>query len=330
MIDSPRSVDCDFAIVGAGALGSILGAHLHRAGHRVALLARGARATWILSEGLHITGLAEITESVPVIDDPSLLRNARFLVLATKALGTRQALDALKGAKIGAAFSVQNGVLKDELLAEAFGKEAVVGAVADFSGELEQTGRVRFTRNEAVFLGELDGRSSGRALEMATSLNEAGINAVLVDDIRSLEWSKFAAWIGCVAMAVIARGETRRVLSDAGAARIIVGIVKEMGKLALSEAVKLGDEVILPVRTICQCTDEEAIGLIRQVGEVYAAKAPGHKMSALQDVEAGRPLELEETFGHAIRLAEKNGIDAPLLRTIYPLIAVVDRMPSYA
>src|SRR5262245_47942567 len=109
----------DFAILGAGAMGSILGAHLARAGHSVALLARGRRAEQVRSDGLRVSGLARFSTPVHVIDDPARLREAQVLVVATKAIGTAESLKPLAAARIGYAFSVQNGVLKNELLRAA-------------------------------------------------------------------------------------------------------------------------------------------------------------------------------------------------------------------
>lgn len=74
----------DFAIVGAGAIGSIIGAHLARSGCNVAMLARGSRARQIEKDGLRITGLAEFSQAVTVVTDPARLRAADVLIMATK------------------------------------------------------------------------------------------------------------------------------------------------------------------------------------------------------------------------------------------------------
>ncbi|HET7133452.1 MAG TPA: 2-dehydropantoate 2-reductase, partial [Gammaproteobacteria bacterium] len=137
----------EFAILGAGAMGSILAAHLARAGHSVALLARGHRAAQVRGDGLRITGLTRLTVPVHVIEHPAELRDADVLIVATKATGTAESLQPLAHARIGCAFSVQNGVLKNDLLQAAFGHEHVLGALANLSGELQPSGEVLFTRN---------------------------------------------------------------------------------------------------------------------------------------------------------------------------------------
>ena len=90
----------DFAILGAGAIGSILGAHLWRAGHSVIMLVREARAQRIAADGLRITGLTDIHASVDSLVDWSQLRKARTLMVAMKTTGTDAALQALRHAEI--------------------------------------------------------------------------------------------------------------------------------------------------------------------------------------------------------------------------------------
>jgi 2-dehydropantoate 2-reductase len=139
----------EFAIVGAGALGSILGAHLARAGHDVVMLARGERAARIEQQGLRIKGLADLSQRVRVLTDPSQLQAADTLILATKTYATVAALDRLREAQVRVAFSIQNGLMKNEQLAETWGQRCVLGAIADTSGELLSSGEVLFTRNDS-------------------------------------------------------------------------------------------------------------------------------------------------------------------------------------
>jgi len=91
--------DFEFAILGAGAMGSIIGAHLARAGHTVVMLARGERARLIAERGLTIRGLAEFETSVHTVSDPTALRSAHTLIVATKTPGTAQALATLRHAE---------------------------------------------------------------------------------------------------------------------------------------------------------------------------------------------------------------------------------------
>src|SRR6478609_9414366 len=167
-----------FAILGAGALGTILGAHLSRAGHEVVMIARGERARVLQRQGLVLNGLSDIKARPNVIDDPSKLLDTDTLIIATKAIDSAKSLDTLRHLRLENAFSVQNGVLKNELLARVFGYSRVLGAMADFSGELLANGEVKFTRNVNLHIGEEKGGMSPRAESIAQLIDAAGVRCV--------------------------------------------------------------------------------------------------------------------------------------------------------
>lgn len=321
---TPR--EYEFAVLGAGAIGSILGAHLVRAGHSVAMLARGRRAEQVQAEGLRITGLTDFTTSVPVLSDPKELRSAGALIVATKTPGTAAALASLAHADIDVALSIQNGPLKNELLAQAFGENRVLGSLADTSGELLADGTVVFTRNVNILIGELSGGASPRSRQIASQIDASGVRAAAVEDIRSLEWSKFAAWVGLMALSVTTRTLTWRYLSDPDLALILTRLVREMGQLTRSLNIQLTDESVLPVATLCQTNEDSGAEIVMRVGREFESKAPGHRMSALQDFEAGRPLEVHETLGYALQKSGQVGLELPLLETFYHVVAALDRL----
>jgi 2-dehydropantoate 2-reductase len=318
--------DVDFAIAGAGALGSIIGAHLARAGHSVLMLVRERRAQQIAQHGLAIKGLAEFSQPVPTLTEPSRLTGAAVLIIATKTYGTEALLASLRGADIGSAFSVQNGMMKDDLLAAAFGRQCVLGSLADLSGELLASGEVLFTRNVNLFVGELDGDDSARVRHIAATIDAAGVRTRADPDILSLEWSKFAAWAAMMALSVTTRALTWKYLIDAGTAQVAVGVVREVGMLAAAFQVRLSDRAVLPVASICRESDQDAIALLAKAGLQMQSVAPLHRMSTLQDLEAGRPLEVEETLGHAVRQAAELKLSLPLLSCFYSLVAGIDRI----
>ena len=316
----------EFAILGAGAIGSILGAHLARSGHSVLMLARARRAQQIERDGLAITGLSEFSQAVQTLSDPAQLQAAEVLIVATKTYVTAPALAALRHADIGVGLSIQNGMMKDELLADAFGSTRVLGALANLSGELLASGKVLFTRNSRLTVGELDGSDSARAQRIAAALETSGIRAVADRDILALEWSKFAAWAPMMILSVTTRALTWKFLLDPGAALVLVRLVREVGALAAARHVQLSDSGVLPVATICQSSDADAVAALAAIGREMRSSAPLHRMSTLQDLEAGRPLEIEETLGHALRMASGLGLALPLLSGCYALVAGIDRM----
>jgi len=306
-------------------MGSIVGAHLARAGHRVAMLARGERAGELERRGLRIHGLTEFSTPVHTIRDPATLASAAALIVATKTPGTAAALATLRSARFDVTLSIQNGPLKNELLSAAFGAQRVLGALADTSGELMPDGQVLFTRNVNILIGELDGSDSTRASELARTIDASGVRAAATREIVTLEWSKFCVWAGLMALSVATRAETWKYLSDPDSALLLVRLVREMGTLARALGISLSDQAVLPAARLCALPESAAVALILEAGGGYRASVPQHRMSSLQDLLAGRPLEVHETLGYAHERALALGLKLPLLETFRALVAAIDR-----
>ena len=311
-----------FAILGAGALGTILGAHLSRAGHEVVMIARGERARVLQRQGLVLNGLSDIKARPNVIEDPRRLLETDTLIIATKAIDSAASLETLKHLKLENALSVQNGVLKNELLANVFGYSRVLGAMADFSGELLANGEVKFTRNVCLHLGEEKGGSSARAESLAGLINSAGVRCESASNIRTREWSKFAGWIAQFPLAVLTRQITWKFLMDERSAMVIVRIVREAAALAAAMKIELTDMPPLPVPSIVHGSDAQAIEIVKGIGQKFLDTSPEHRMSAQQDVLRGSRLEFEETLGYALAKAREHGVAMPTLDVCYRIIAV--------
>jgi 2-dehydropantoate 2-reductase len=311
-----------FAILGAGALGTILGAHLSRAGHEVVMIARGERARTLQRQGLVLNGLSDIKARPLVVDDPSKLLETGTLIIATKAIDTAKALESLRHLRLENALSVQNGVLKNELLATVFGFSRVIGAMADFSGELLANGEVKFTRNVCLHLGEEKGGLSPRVEALASAIDGAGVRCAAASNIRTREWSKFTGWIAQFPLAVLTRQITWKFLMDERSALVIVRMVREAAKLAEAMKIELTDMPPLPVPSIAHASDADAVAIIRGIGQKFLDNSPEHRMSAQQDVLRGSRLEHDETLGYALRKAQELGVPMPTLDTCYRILAV--------
>jgi 2-dehydropantoate 2-reductase len=311
-----------FAILGAGALGTILGAHLVRAGHEVSMLARGERAKVLRRDGLRLNGLIDIAVPCTVIDNPAQLKETGTFIVATKAIDSRASLAVYQHVRADLALSVQNGVMKNDLLGEVWGESRVLGAMADFSGELLADGTTKFTRNVCLHIGELPGGTSERAGALAKIIDDAGVRCAEAPDVRTREWSKFAGWIAQFPLAVLTRQITWKFLTDERAIGVIVRIIRESA--ALAAAMKIELKVIppqFPVPTIAAASDAEAVAIIRKIGETFKEKSPEHRMSAQQDVLRGSRLEFEETLGYALARGREFGVPMPTLDTCYRLVA---------
>ena len=322
-IDSSKP---EFAVLGAGAIGSILAAHLARAGHSVVVLARGRRAEYIEKHGLTIKGLIDFNVPVRVITSPQQFRGASVLIVAMKTTGTAEALEPLQRADVDVAFSIQNGLWKNDALVAAFGADRVLGSLANTSGELLPSGEVLFTRNVNTYLGELRGGMSERAERVAQAIDAAGVRSTAVPDMLPREWTKFVGWVGLMTMSVITRAETWKYLADPDCAVLLLRLVREMSELARASGITLTDQhALLPIKTIIERSETEAIEAIVKSGKEFKIDAPEHRMSALQDVIAGRPLEVDETVGDAVRRAHALRLNLPTLETFYKLTAAINR-----
>jgi 2-dehydropantoate 2-reductase len=313
-IDAP-----EFVIVGAGAMGTIFGAHLARAGHSVAMLVREHRARQIRADGLRLTGLEDISVRVPALTDTSQLRRAGVLIVAMKTLGTAAALAPLRHVQFDAVLSLQNGAFKNDQLVDVFGRERVLGALSDASGELRPDGSVLFTRNVMTLIGELEGGLLPRAQAIASTLDGAGVRTTAVPDIVGREWSKFCGWAGYMTMAVASRSVSWKLVTDPEGALLIARVAREVATLARARGIELSDESMLPIVSMCRGSEEQAAAMVMHRNENMRATAPLHRMSSLQDFEAGRELELEETVAVALREARGRGIAMPTLDCLYHL-----------
>jgi 2-dehydropantoate 2-reductase len=286
------------------------------------MVARGERARRIALEGLVVTGLANVETRPAVIDDPKKLLEADTLVVATKAIDTPATLASVRHVRFQAVLSVQNGVLKNELLARVFGPSSVLGAMADFSGELTPSGDVRFTRNVCLYLGDESGGKSPRAEQVAHFIDDAGVRSAAVPDIRTREWSKFAGWIPSFLLAALTRQITWKFLMDPRTALVVVRIARETAALAAALEIELVDASPLPIPCIVRASDEAAVEIVRGVGKTFLEKSPEHRMSSLQDVLRGSRLEYVETLGHALDLSREVGVPMPTLDNGYRILSV--------
>jgi 2-dehydropantoate 2-reductase len=314
----------EFAILGAGAMGSIVAAHLARAGRSVAVLARGQRATQIENEGITITGLSQFIQRVFVVRDPTVLRGG-VLIVAIKGSDVRAVLNLIPPEPIRVALSIQNGLEKNDVLSDTFGSRRVLGALANASGEMFADGKVAFTRNAGIYIGEFDGASTGRAAQIVAAIDQSGVRARVSAHILSLEWSKFAAWAGMMVLSVTTRAPTWKYLQDPSAAKLIVQLAAELSHIARALGIELTDDSVLPVAAMCAGTQTEAVNLVMRVGAQFEQSAPQHRTSAMQDLNAGRSLEIEPTLGYAHRLALKLGISDPTLEACLNLTRAVDQ-----
>jgi 2-dehydropantoate 2-reductase len=311
-------------ILGAGALGTILAAHLVEDGHSVSLIARGGRASQLQDGGLEVGGLREIRTRCDVITDPVKAPAADLLILTAKTYDNEAAVASLAGDRFETVFSVANGVVKNAELAQGFGPDRVLGCMADTSGELLDTGAAKFTRNVMLHLGVPGGGSDKRAEAIAAAINASGINAMAVANIDTVEWSKFVGWTALLALSVITRLKTANFLSEPHCAGIAAAMIREMGSIAAAKQIEIVDQSPLPVASVIAGSVGEAREVLVGVGLEWLRTAPEHRMSSLQDLQRGKRLEVDETLGYAIAEAGRLDLAVPTLHTCYGLVAGIN------
>jgi 2-dehydropantoate 2-reductase len=314
----------EIVVLGAGAIGTILAAHLVRGGHRVSVLARGRRAAQLSERGLVIRGLVDLDIDCRVVRDPAAVSGADLLVVTVKTYDNETAISALPDRRFDTVFSVANGVLKNAQLVKRFGADRVLGCMADTSGELLVDGEVRFTRNVCLHLGELGGGVSRRSSAIAEAIDRCGINARAEDRIETLEWSKFVGWTALLALSVTTRFTTGRFLADPHCALLAATLMKEMAILAAACGITIVDQSPLPVASIVAGRAEHGRDIVMAIGHEWLETAPEHRMSCLQDLERGKRLEVEETLGFAVTEAARCGVDTPALATCYEILAGIN------
>jgi 2-dehydropantoate 2-reductase len=316
-----------FVIAGAGAIGGYIGARLARVGADVVLFARGPHLRAMQERGLRVISPDGDFEVKPrATGDLSSIGTADVVVLGVKAhslTALAPALRPLLGPET-VVVSTQNGIpwwyfqryggelegLRLErvdpggVIASSIEPWRVVGSLAYFSTDIPEPGVIHHTEGNRISFGEPDGSRSDRTRRIAEALIAAGFRCPVTARFRHEVWVKL---LGNVAFNPIS-ALTRGTLEELVAHPLVSGVIREI--MAETEAVagRLGIELPISIEQ-------------RMAG---AAKVGAHKTSMLQDLEAGRPMELEAVVGAVVELGDRLGVPMPVTRTIYACARMLD------
>ena len=303
-------------IVGPGGLGSTIAALMaHKAVCEVAIAGRpGAHIKNIQQNGLRLCGLEECTVQIEATDDPGRIRDCDFLIYLMKAQDTAAALDKTKHITVrDAVVSLQNGVIKDDLLVDAFGRDKVIGGLAIAAGERPEPGVARWTYDGITQFGELDGTPSERVECIVDLFQQAGFNTEASDAVLSSTWTKMVAWVPLGLIACLAHTNNAAALSNQHLVPAYVGMVREFSALAAARGIPLTNIGPYHVQTWCQGTVEEATAVVMQ--SPLAASQSTH--SSLQDILKGQPTEFSAGVGPLIQEARGHSIPMPAVEVMY-------------
>jgi 2-dehydropantoate 2-reductase len=310
-------------VFGAGAIGGYVGGRLAMKGEAdVSLVARGAHLTAMKAKGLILKQAGETHVLHPrVTDQPSELGPQDFIVLTLKAHGLAGVIDQLTpliGPDTAILFA-QNGIpwwyfhgvegpLAGTRLESVdpggeiwrrIGPERALGCVVWQAAEIEAPGVIAHHYGDRMPIGEPTGEKTERAMRLSRLLTSAGIKSPVRPELRNEIWLKLWGNLSFNPVSVLTGGTLLDLATDPGTRRVIATM--------MAEARAVG----------------EALGVTFAVGSEermdMAAKVGAHRTSMLQDVEAGRPTELESLLGVVIELAGLVKIDTPSLQMIYDL-----------
>jgi len=310
-------------VFGAGAIGGLMAAKLEMAGTPVTVVARGPHYEAMRAKGLVLKSEGQQTVTRPkVATDPKDVGPQDYLVLTLKAHSLIPALAQLKPLigpattivtaingipwwytyKLGGAFEGRRVETVDPegVLSAALPPSQVLGSIVYPAAEIVEPGVIEHTYGDRFTLGEPDGSRSERAAKLSELLIKAGLKAPVRPRIRDELWVKLWGNMAFNPISALTATTLDRVIADPGTHAICRALMLE----GQAVAEKLGVKFALTV-------DKRIAG---------GAEVGAHKTSMLQDLERGRPLEIEALLGAVVEMAEWVGVDMPIGRTILALV----------
>lgn len=289
-------------IVGAGAMGSVFGAHLAVAGNDVALVdVRPEIVDAVEASGLTVTDPdgSRVTAHPTATTDPTTLETPDAVMLFVKSTATAAALADVEGL-LGPATHVatlQNGLPNYDTVREAVGDRAL-GGYSTYGATLEAPGEVTLNARGDNVLGGADRDGADR---LAGALTAAGIETDAVDDPRPHIWHKQFVNVGIKPAAVLSGLPDGPLWEVEATRRVMRRLVEEAMAVARARDVEILGDPIETVREACLANYDK-------------------QSSMLIDIEAGRPTEIDAITGAVVDYGEEAGVDVPYNRLATDLV----------
>ncbi|MBL3572534.1 2-dehydropantoate 2-reductase [Rhodovulum sulfidophilum] len=318
-------------VFGAGAIGGYMGAKLAQAGAEVSLVARGPHLAAMRARGLRLIEEESGTdETVPVrvAEDAAELGEQDYVIVTLKAHSVPPVVGKMQPL-IGAGTTVVSGVngvpwwyfhkiggpLEGTRLASVdpgnaqwtgFGPDRVLGCVVYPAAEVIEPGVVRHIEGNRFSLGEPDGSRSERALRLSRALTSAGLKAPVRPKLRDEIWVKLWGNLSFNPISALTHATLDVLCTDPGTR----GVARAMMLEAQAIAEKLG--VKFPIDVERRIEGGAAVG--------------AHRTSMLQDLDLGRPMEIDALVGSVQELGRITGTPTPAIDTVLALIALRARV----
>jgi 2-dehydropantoate 2-reductase len=316
---------------GAGAIGGYLAGHIARAdGCEVSVIARGAHLEAIRRNGLRVLrGAEELSVRVMATDCPAELAQQDYIFLTVKAHQLDAVLDQLSPllgpgtALLPPTSGVPYWFFHDGAASlppatlerldpggrqrAAIVRERVIGCVYWIPTEIIAPGVVRQNGSVAAFpIGELDGAPSDRTARLSEAMRAGGVIAPVSADIRAEIWMKMASSLVWNSAALLTEATLGQIAKSSDAVDVVRRMVVETNAVA----------------------DRIGLRLPRSTAErmAIALDAEPHRMSMLQDLQLGRPLEFDAVKDSFLAVRDHVGVPTPVLNSILPLASLRARL----
>jgi 2-dehydropantoate 2-reductase len=316
-------------IFGAGAIGGYMGAKLAAAGADVSLVARGPHLRAMQERGLTLIEEGERrTVAVRAAEDPAALGMQDYVVVTLKAHSVPPVVARMQPL-IGPETTIVSGVngvpwwyfhkiggpLEGTRLQSVdpgdaqwrgFGPDRVLGCVVYPAAEVEEPGVIRHIEGNRFSLGEPDGSKSDRAERLSAALTAAGLKAPVRPRIRDEIWVKLWGNLSFNPISALTHATLDVLCTDPGTR----GVARAMMLEAQTIAEALG--VRFPIDVDRRIEGGAAVG--------------AHRTSMLQDLDAGRPMEIDALVGAVQELGRLTGTATPAIDTVLALVRLRARV----
>jgi 2-dehydropantoate 2-reductase len=300
-------------VVGAGGVGGYYAARVFAHGADVAVVARGDNLRAIREHGLRVrSGVdGEWVARLEAISPEELPGRAPpdWIWIATKAYDTPAIVETIRPL-VGSqtlVTSLQNGVENEEILARAFGRERVLGAMTVLIGaRLVEPGVIEHVGESRFVFGEYPRGESARSAALADFLVRHGVRAVLSNDVEAELWRKLMINDALNGLSALTRLDTNTLTNDPATAELVRRMMAEVHAVATRRGVPLPED-----------EPDRLIAMLRGFD--------GIRTSMLHDVEHGRPTEVEAIVGIVVRGGRELRIPTPLNDVVYALVSAMDR-----
>jgi len=307
-----------FGIIGAGPVGSIMAAHLAKAGHDVTLIdILQAHMDEIKRNGLSITGVKVI--KVPFqksnicygIDELSG-KELDYIFISVKASVLPQILPILKQVvQPGITYiSLQNGLDNEGLIADVFGKKNTLRIVVNYAGNLIDNGKIRMSFfNPPNYIGMMDPQAEKKAKELADIITKADLETTFTNDIKRYEWEKIILNAALSPVCALTRRTMKQMMEFKDTRSLAEAILRESIEVAAANGIHYEPNFL----KFCMS---------------YLDKAGHHRTSMHVDIEKNNPTEISFINDKIVKYGKKKGIPTPINSTIVSLIRGSE-LPEY-